>query len=145
MAIRRMLMAMIGGGSELIGKLSQYELKSVVFESAGNDNNYISFPVSFDPKIIVFGGGTDTPGNIISGVFAFEYDAIDPVYAGAVRCRYTNNNIIIVGYKPEVRETTLPTPGAGKCYYYDGKIYLTRTSAYAWWSNTDTYTFEIYG
>lgn len=143
MELRFRMMSMIGGNA-MIGKLSKYETKSLTFTNAGNDNNYVEIPVSFEPKLFVFSGGTDTAGNIISGAMSFVHDAQNPVSAGGAKCRYTNNNLVCVGYIPEIR-ASLPTGTAARCYYYDGSIYMTRTGTNAWWSNTDTYTFEIYG
>ncbi len=142
MGIRRMLMTM-GEIATMIGQFSKYEQKKVVFTNADNSIALLSFDVSFQPKLVFFSGGSDTNGYIKKGFLLFNYDTTNNLW-GLINGKYTNGNTVSTEVTPTISES-VPTAGNGKLVYYDGKIYVSRLSALMYWSNSDTYTFEIYG
>ena len=143
MELRRGLLMGMMGGSAMVGKFSKYEQKNVVFSTADNSTALLSFDVSFQPKMIVFTGGSDVNGNVKQGFALFDYDVTNKLW-GIIYGRYTNGNNVGACMTPVI-SSSAPTAGNQKLEYYDGKIYLTRINTLMYWSNTDTYTFEIYG
>lgn len=127
----------------MVGQFSKYESKSITFTNAGNDTSLLSFDVSFEPKFVIFTGGSDTNGYIKQGFALFDYNSNNKNW-GLVYGKYTNGNNVGTYITPTI-SASAPTAGNLKFLYYDGKIYVSRMSALMYWSNTDTYTFEIYG
>lgn len=147
-AIRRIMISM-NGGNQMLGDLTKYEQKKLTFSNAANEKTYEAgaiVPVSFDPVLVVVTGGTDTSGNIICGVYWFNHTSGDNKAAGCTSGRNSANNAYNTsGCNTNYKPASLPIVADNRCIYIDGKIYITRASGNLFWSNTDEYTFDIYG
>lgn len=128
-----------------MGNFTKYEKKTLTFSSASNSNAWASnaiIPCSFEPKLIVFyGGDQEASGNIFRGVMFFS-DGTNIIRAGGAYYKNAaNGNKLVAGYNYDTNA------GAVHFYYSSetGNAYINRVGANGYWSNTDSYTFEIYG
>ena len=140
MTLRRLLLT--EGGNAMVGNLSRYETKSMTFPLAGNNNSPVVIPVSFMPKILIISGGTDTLGNVIGGVYMFD-DQGDKRAGGTMYRNKANSNLVSSGLVTAILSVA-PANAVNQCYYYNGSVYVSRPGSNGWFSNTDTYTIEIY-
>ena len=120
-----------------VGKFTQYEKKTAV--GAGNSNTLMQISISFDPKLVLFSGGTDETGHIISGVMDFTNTV------GAALYRNSSSSAMSTsGYRPQYTDSA-PAANATQFKYYNGTLYMSRANANGFFASTDTFTFEIYG
>lgn len=131
-----------GGGSSAIGDFTKYEKKKLTFPNAEDTSSWDTgaiVPCTFEPKL-VFCYRTDdsTAGKIVSGVFAFTINE-NTLDCGGVRVRNGSGALANYGYYANQNAS------AGRFKYSDGTFYACRASSGIVWSNTDEYTFEIYG
>ena len=138
MVVRRALLMM--GGSTMVGQFSKYERKSLTFSNASNSASTWAtaaiVPCSFVPKLIVISGGTENASNIIDAVMYFGSIGI------GVTAGLNSSNV-----EQNVSYVLNSTSSSGRFYYdeTDRNAYIARSNSGIYWSNTDTYTVEIYG
>ena len=97
-------------------------------------------PCSFTPKLVIFKCHSQNAYTTEYGVIYIDTDNIESYSVGGLRGfgASTNNRSGAIA-------TYSTVPSAGKFKYEDGNIYICRQSASVQWSNSEPYTFEIYG
>ena len=142
MTLRRMLMA-TGGGNVAVGDFTRFEKKTLTFPNATSGytwNDGAIVPCSFEPKLIVFyGGDTAKNNNIINGVFALKISD-ESLGVGGVKVKNAS------GVTTQYVYYLSPNASSQRFKYENGTFYANCTVINGiCWSNTDAYTFEIYG
>lgn len=136
---RRMMM-MFMGAIPMIGDFTKYEKKTVSFPNASDVSSWDNGAIvscSFEPKLIVFYGGSSVSSNIISGVFILTYNS-ESINVGGVKARTSGG--ALTQYVMYLNATA----SAGRFKYENGTFYACRVASGVYWSNSDTYTFEMY-
>lgn len=140
MTLRRMLMA-TGGVNVAVGDFSKYEKKTLTFPNAADTSTWETgaiIPCSFEPKLVVFYGGASVAGNIVNGVFALTISD-ESLGVGGVKVKNAS------GVTTQYVYYLNPNASSQRFKYESGYFYAQRAASGVYWSNTDSYTFEIYG
>lgn len=136
-------MTMGGNESKMIGEFTRYEKKTMSFPSAANTASTWTtgavIPCSFAPKMIVVTGGTEKNNNIVMAVVCFDLGG--SVNLGATHGFNGSGTAIQTVFAFD------STSSSGRFYYNELKeeAYIARATSAVYWSNSDTYTVEIYG
>ena len=131
-------MQLIGGGSEMIGELSQYRQIKLTPDTL----NYVEItnPLTIRPKIIIFSCAADSDAATTQSRF---FEGILKLFGTAGgQAIYLNANLV------NTTAGFIITDGStsnGRIGYSDGVIRINRSGASIGWSTTTEYTFDIYG
>ena len=126
-----------------VGEFSKHEKKEMTFPNAASTAATWAtgaiIPCSFTPKLIVVYGGTEENNNITKAVICFDIGA--SIGLGATHGLNGSGTAIQTVFAFN------STSSSGRFYYdeAEGKAYIARATSAIYWSNTDTYTVEIYG
>ena len=131
------------GVRSAIGDFTKYEKKTLTFPNANSGYQWSDgaiVPCSFEPQIIVFyGGDTSQNGNIICGVLAFAINS-QAIGVGGAKVRNAN------GVSTQYAYYQNPNASSQRFKYDSGNVYINcAVIGSVSWSNSDEYTFEIYG
>lgn len=123
-----------------VGPLTKYEKKTLSFPNAANESNWAKgaiVPCSFEPKIVIWYGGTAESGHVLMGVIALTTEA--SINYGIIKGLTSSGNDIGQQLNPST------TASVGRYKYDNGTLYICRAASSSYWHSEDTYTFEIYG
>lgn len=126
-----------------VGEFSKYEKKEITFPNASNTAATWAtgaiIPCSFTPKLIVVYGGTEVNNNITKAVICFDVGA--SIGLGATHGINGSGTAIQTVFMFDSASSS------GRFYYneVERKAYIARATSAIYWSNSDTYTVEIYG
>lgn len=126
-----------------VGDFTKYEKKTMSFPNASSTASTwatgANIPCSFAPKMIVVTGGMEKNNNIVRAVVCFEL-------GGSVSLGATHG---INGSGTAIQTVFVfnSASSSGRFYYdeAEGEAYIARATSAIYWSNSDTYTVEIYG